>query len=232
MMLIADLTRLYLSLTKVHNLRYIFNLMKKVPFSIILIYFVCASLLYGRSHSDFDARRSEFFGQATPLLLDKSDISAEPLETVKVDGFIKLMSVRKGKATDWSWKTNIPGGSEILTVDAKFKINDAGPQQIPIVKLLLFDGNGFYMSSVEEIFLVSPDNILLRDPTLHVFKGRKTYLVRFPVPPLLKYKRAVVVMGKNDDVSVMPMRSSTQLSDLKLPPEEYEICGFGSVSRQ
>ncbi|MDP3981146.1 MAG: hypothetical protein Q8Q33_07035 [Chlamydiota bacterium] len=172
---------------------------------VLFLMLVSFSVL-AKNSKDIDSRHAEFFGNATPVSVEKES---------KV--FINIKSVKKGNATGWIWKENTPGGNEIRTIDVVFKINEKGDFQIPIFKLYLFDENSYLVAGISYAFDALHENKYISDTTQYICTGKRTYIFRFPIENNIKYKHAIIVMGKNDHISVKSLRKSTPIKELDFP---------------
>ena len=173
----------------------------------LLLIFIPASLYAGRT---MEERRAELFGLSAAV--------SGTSETVRQKGFITIQSIKKGKLTGWVWKQSSFGGNQIASVDVKFKINGKGSFCLPCIKVYLFDKQGARLVEIDRGFLQGISEQKILDLSNFQFKGRKTYILRFPVPSdMIRYKNAVAVVGNGTEVYVKALRKSVLVSKLDFP---------------
>jgi hypothetical protein len=171
----------------------------------LLIIFITGSVYAGRS---IEERKAELLG-LTPVAG----------KTAPEKGFVTIQSIKKGKITRWVWKKSSFGGNEMASVDVRFKINERGRHHLSCFKVYLFDKHSNSLLEIDRGFLQdATSEQKIQDVSSFEFKGKKTYVLRFPVPSdMIKYKNAVAVIGKGSDLSAKSLRKSIPLSALDFP---------------
>ena len=157
----------------------------------------------GRS---LEERRAELMGFKIP----------EKSREVQTDDWVSIQSVKRGKVTGWVWKGY--SGNEISSIDVKFKINESGKHHLSCVKVYLFDSNDNQITSIDSAFYQALGSQPIYDLTTQPFKGKKTYVLRFPIPShIKKYKNAVAVIGEEDTVYAKTLKKSSAVASLDFP---------------
>ena len=175
-------------------------------------------ILIWESSIAIGAKSSDKLEQRRAQLLK---VPSENIENTKKERpLINIISLDKGRASNWVWKDNDFGANGVATIDATFKINQKGEFTFPTIKVYVYDKNGLVVYEGKDAFNAVQSNKEIKELTNYTFKGRQPHKISFPVPNSIRYKEAVFVIGNEQEVFVKALGNATDPLSFDFPEKK------------